>query len=60
MLCRVVLSVGDPESEIVRVSFRVRVIIIIIFIIKLYFQAHMQTITKTQRTHSIALHSWAI
>ena len=25
---------------------------IIIIIIKLYFQAHMQTITKAQRTHS--------
>ena len=35
-------------------------IIFIIIIIKLYFQAHMQTITKAQRTHSIALHSWAI
>ena len=33
---------------------------IIFIIIKLYFQAHMQTITKAQRTHSIALHSWAI
>ena len=35
-------------------------ILLFIIIIKLYFQAHMQTITNAQRTHSIALHSWAI
>ena len=43
-------------------SHRILYIFFYFFIsfIKLYFQAHMQTITKAQRTHSIALHSWAI
>ena len=34
--------------------------ILLNFIIKLWFQAHMQATTKAQKTHSTALYSWAI
>ena len=36
---------------------QIQLLLFIIIIIRLYFQAHMQVTTKAQRTHSIALYS---
>ena len=56
-----VITIDDYELDAVwQFTYLGSTIFYIFFIIKLYFQAHMQTITKAQRTHSIALHSWAI